>query len=121
MISPANTYVCLTEGGPGCADDEPDKYYPAGTRNYTRVVAHDAYQGAALAEFMQGQGTTKLYILNDKEAYGLGVATNTRDAAEHLGIEVVGFEAWDPKASNYEALMNKIKALRARTACSSAA
>jgi branched-chain amino acid transport system substrate-binding protein len=109
MVSPANTYVCLTEGGPGCADDEPDKYYPAGTRNYARVVAHDAYQGAALAEFMQAQGTTKLYILNDKEAYGLGVATNTQNAAEHLGIEVVGFDAWDPKASNYEALMNKVK------------
>ena len=109
MISPANTYVCLTEGGPGCADDEPDKYYPAGTRNYVRVVAHDAYQGAALAQFMQEQGTTKLYILNDKEAYGLGVATNVRGAAEHLGIEVLGFEAWDPRASNYEALMNKIK------------
>jgi branched-chain amino acid transport system substrate-binding protein len=109
MISPANTYVCLTEGGPGCADDEPDKYYPAGTRNYVRVVAHDAYQGAALAEFMQEQGTTKLYILNDKEAYGLGVAENVRGAAEHLGIEVVGFDAWDPRASNYEALMNKIK------------
>ena len=108
MISPANTYVCLTEGGPGCADDEPDKYYPAGTRNYVRVVAHDAFQGAALAEFMQAQGTTSLYVLNDKEAYGLGVATNTRNAAEHLGIEVVGFEAWDPKASNYEALMRKI-------------
>jgi branched-chain amino acid transport system substrate-binding protein len=99
--------VCLTEGGPGCADDEPDKYYPTGQRNYTRVVASDAYQGAALAEFMQAQGTTKLYILNDKEAYGLGVATNVRNAAEHLGIEVVGFDAWDPKASNYEALMRK--------------
>jgi branched-chain amino acid transport system substrate-binding protein len=110
MVSPANTYVCLTEGGPGCADDEPDKYYPAGTRNYARVVAHDAFQGAAMAEFMQAEGTKKLYILNDKEAYGLGVATNTRGAAENLGIEIVGFEAWDPKASNYEALMNQIKA-----------
>ena len=29
MISPANTYVCLTEGGPGCDATEPDKYYPA--------------------------------------------------------------------------------------------
>ena len=109
MVSPANTYVCLTEGGPGCADDEPDRYYPSGTRNYVRVVAHDAYQGAALAQFMQEQGTTKLYILNDKEAYGLGVATNVRGAAEHLGIEVLGFDAWDPRATNYEALMNKIK------------
>jgi branched-chain amino acid transport system substrate-binding protein len=109
MISPANTYVCLTEGGPGCANDEPDKYYPSGQRNYVRVVAHDAFQGAALAEFMQKEGTSKLYILNDKEAYGLGVATNVRKAAEHLGIEIVGFEAWDPKASNYEALMRKVK------------
>ena len=31
MISPANTYVCLTEGGPGCDATEPDKYYPSGT------------------------------------------------------------------------------------------
>jgi branched-chain amino acid transport system substrate-binding protein len=110
LVSPANTYVCLTEGGPGCADDEPDRYYPTGVRNYVRVVAHDAYQGAALAQFMQDQGTTKLYILNDREAYGLGVATNVQNAAQHLGIEVVGFEAWDPRASNYEALMNKVKA-----------
>jgi branched-chain amino acid transport system substrate-binding protein len=109
MLSPANTYVCLTEGGPGCADDEPDKYYPSGTRNYARVVANDAYQGAAVAEFAQKQGTKKLFILNDREAYGLGVATNVQGAAEFLGIEVVGFEAWDPKASNYEALMNKVK------------
>ena len=108
MLSPANTYVCLTEGGPGCADDEPDKYSPTGARNYARVVAHDAYQGAALAEFMQEQGTTSLFILNDREAYGLGVATNVRNAAEHLGIEVVGFEAWDPRASNYEALMRSV-------------
>ena len=119
MVSPANTYVCLTEGGPGCADDEPDRYYPTGQRNYVRVVAHDAYQGAAQAQFMQEQGTTKLYILNDKEAYGLGVATNVRGAAEHLGIEVLGFEAWDPRSSNYEALMNKIKNT-GRTASSSA-
>jgi branched-chain amino acid transport system substrate-binding protein len=108
MVSPANTFVCLTEGGPGCEDTEPDKYYPTGNRNYVRVVPHDAYQGAALAEFMQTQGVESLYILNDKEAYGLGVATNTRNAAEHLGIEIAGFEAWDPQAASYEGLMRKI-------------
>jgi branched-chain amino acid transport system substrate-binding protein len=108
MVSPANTYVCLTEGGPGCDSTEPDKYYPAGTRNYARVVAHDAYQGAAMAEFAQSQGIKNVYILNDKEAYGLGVATNFRNAAENLGIKVAGFEAWDPKASSYEGLFRKI-------------
>jgi len=108
MMSPANTYVCLTEGGPGCDATEPDKYYPSGSRNYARVVAHDAYQGAAIAEFAQEQGVTSMYILNDKEAYGLGVATNVRNALEAVGIEVAGFEAWDPKASSYEALFRKI-------------
>jgi branched-chain amino acid transport system substrate-binding protein len=108
MISPANTYVCLTEGGPGCDGTEPDKYYPTGSRNYTRVVAHDAYQGAAIAEFAQEQGVKSMYILNDKEAYGLGVATNVRNALEAVGIKVAGFEAWDPKASSYEALFRKI-------------
>jgi branched-chain amino acid transport system substrate-binding protein len=109
MMSPANTYVCLTEGGPGCDGTEPDKYYPSGSRNYARVVANDAYQGAAVAEFAKAQGVKNVYILNDKEAYGLGVATNFRNAAENVGIKVAGFAAWDPKASSYEALFNKIK------------
>jgi branched-chain amino acid transport system substrate-binding protein len=109
LLSPANTYVCLTEGGPGCADDEPDKYYPTGQRNYARVVAHDAYQGAAQAEFAVEQGIQSCYILNDREAYGLGVATNFRNAAENVGIEIAGFEAWDPQASSYESLMRKVQ------------
>ena len=109
MISPANTFVCLTAAAPACEASEPDKYYPSGTRNYARVVANDAYQGAAVAEFAQSQDVKNIYVLNDKESYGLGVATNFRDAAESLGIGIAGFEAWDPKASSYEALMNKIK------------
>jgi branched-chain amino acid transport system substrate-binding protein len=109
LVSPANTYVCLTEGGPGCEKTEPDKYYPSGTRNYARVVAHDAYQGAAMAEFAKQEGVKSVYILNDKEAYGLGVATNFRNAAEHLGIKIAGFSAWDPKQSSYEALFTQIK------------
>ena len=110
MMSPANTYPCLTVNLPGaCESTEPDKYYPAGTRNYARVAPADDYQGAFVAEFAQKQGTKKVYILNDKEAYGLGVATTFRKAAESLGIEIAGFEAWDPKASSYEAQMKKIQ------------
>jgi branched-chain amino acid transport system substrate-binding protein len=109
MMSPANTYVCLTAAAPSCDSTEPDKYYPSGSRNYVRVVANDAYQGAAVAEFAQGQGIKNVYILNDKEAYGLGVATNFRDAAESLGIKIAGFEAWDPKATSYTSLFDKVK------------
>jgi len=110
MVSPANTYPCLTVNLPGgCDSTEPDKYYPSGTRNYIRVVAHDAYQGAAAAEFMQSLGVKSVYILNDKEAYGLGIATTTRKASEFLGIKVAGFEAWDLKATSYTSQMQKIK------------
>jgi branched-chain amino acid transport system substrate-binding protein len=72
------------------------------------VVAHDAYQGAAVAEFAKSEGVKSVFILNDKEAYGLGVATNFRNAAESLGIKIAGFAAWDPKQSSYEALFRQI-------------
>ncbi len=110
MVSPANTYVGLTHGGPGTAPGEPGKYYPTGKRNYARVVAADDYQGAADALLAKSLGIKKVFILNDKEAYGLGVATNFRNAAKKLGITVAGFTAWDGKASSYEALAVKIQA-----------
>jgi branched-chain amino acid transport system substrate-binding protein len=109
MVSPANTYVGLTHPGPGTAAGEPGKYYPTRKRNYARVVAADDYQGAADAVLAKSLGVKKVFILNDKEAYGLGVATNFRNAAVKLGIKVVGFTAWDGKASSYEALAVKVK------------
>jgi branched-chain amino acid transport system substrate-binding protein len=110
MVSPANTYVGLTHGGPGTAAGEPGKYYPTGKRNYARVVAADDYQGAADALLAKSLGVKKVFILNDKEAYGLGVATNFKNAAKKLGITIAGFTAWDGKASSYEALAVKIHA-----------
>ena len=109
MISPANTYVGLTHSGPGTAAGEPDKYYPSGKRNYIRIVAADDFQGAADAQLAQQLGLKKIYILNDKEAYGQGVATNFRNAATQLGIGVAGFTAWNGKASSYTGLATKIK------------
>ena len=110
MVSPANTYVGLTHPGPGTVAGEPGKYYPTGKRNYARVVAADDYQGAADALLAKSLGVKKVFILNDKEAYGLGVATNFKNAAKKLGITIAGFTAWDGKASSYEALAVKIQA-----------
>jgi branched-chain amino acid transport system substrate-binding protein len=73
-------------------------------------VANDAYQGAADAEFAQSEGVKSVYILNDKEAYGLGVAKNFRGGAEAEGIKVLGFGAFDPKQPNFRALFTRIKA-----------
>jgi branched-chain amino acid transport system substrate-binding protein len=111
MISPANTYVGLTHAGPGTAAGEPDKYYPTGTRNYIRIVAADDYQGAADALLTKQLGLKSVYILNDKEAYGLGVATDFKNSLVNpsVGVKVAGFAAWNGKASSYTGLATKIK------------
>ncbi len=52
-----------------------------------------------------------VYILNDKQAYGLGVATYFKDAAQKLGIKIAGFAAYNTKTgTNYQALMQQIGA-----------
>ena len=109
MISPANTYVGLTHSGPGTAAGEPDKYYPTGKRNYIRIVAADDFQGAADATLAKQLGLKKVFILNDKEAYGQGVATDFKNSLTKLGVTVAGFSAWNGKASSYEGIATKIK------------
>jgi branched-chain amino acid transport system substrate-binding protein len=107
MVSPANTNVGLTKKwDPG----EPNKYYPTGTRNYARVVATDDIQGPADALWTKSLGIKKVFVLNDKQTYGFGVASTYRSAAKKLGLQVVGFQGWDAKQSSYEALANSIKA-----------
>jgi branched-chain amino acid transport system substrate-binding protein len=108
MISPANTYTGLTKPTPD--PSEPEKYYPTGERNYARVIVTDVQQGQAGASFLADEGFETVYILDDKETYGKGVADEFQTAAEDLGIEVLGREGIDGSASNYRSLMNKIAA-----------
>ena len=110
MVSPANTYPGLTEGGPGTESGEPDNYYPTGTRNYARVVWNDQFQGAANATFAKELGLTKIFVVNDSETYGQGIANLFVKYAEKLGITILGNQKWDKKASSYESLASRIKA-----------
>ena len=110
MVSPSNTYPGLTEGGPGTEAGEPDNYYPTGKRNYARVVWNDQYQGAANALYAQELKLKNIFVLNDSETYGLGIATLFSDAAKELGINIVANQKWDKKASSYESLASRIKA-----------
>jgi branched-chain amino acid transport system substrate-binding protein len=108
MISPANTYPGLTKPGKGTAD-EPQKYYPTGVRNYARVVTADDVQGKVDANFMSNQlGVKSVYILDDQQLYGKGVADVFEATAKSLGMNVLGHEGIDTKASDYKALMTKI-------------
>jgi len=111
MVSPANTYAGLTHQAPGTESGEPDKYFPNGERNYVRVVASDDNQGKVASKYMKEKlGATKVFILDDKELYGKGVADAFEGFAPDNGLEVVGHEGWNPQDPNYKALMTKIKA-----------
>jgi len=108
MISPANTYAGLTKPGKG-ETGEPDKYYPTGVRNYARVVTADDVQGKVDANFMSSKlGVKTVYILDDQQLYGKGVADVFEATAKSLGMTVLGHEGIDTKAADYKALMTKI-------------
>lgn len=108
MVSPANTYPGLTKPGKGVAN-EPNVYYPSGKRNYARVVPADDLQGVAAANWAKSLGVKKVYILHDQELYGKGLADIFEASAKKQGIEVLGNDGIDSKASDYKAVMNGIK------------
>jgi branched-chain amino acid transport system substrate-binding protein len=110
MVSPSNTYPGLTEGGPGTESGEPNNYYPTGTRNYVRVVWNDQFQGAANALYAKELGLKKVFVLNDSETYGQGIANLFVQYAEKQGITILGNQKWDKKASSYESIASRIKA-----------
>ena len=108
QISPSNTYVGLTRSE-GADKGEPDKYYPSGKRTYGRVVPADHIQAAAQVAFQKDQGCTKVYILNDKEVYGKGIADAVQKDGTAQGLQILGNDGIDTKAANFRSLATKIK------------
>jgi branched-chain amino acid transport system substrate-binding protein len=112
MISPANTHSGLTHSGPDSGEGEPDIYYPTGVRNYVRVTGAGDVDGAAGAVLADELGLRRVYVL--RSTGGIGEATTlpfTR-AARRLGLRVVGSGLWDPEASSYRSLANRVAATR---------
>src|SRR5205823_5383756 len=96
---------------------EPWIYYPLGVRNYFRVVPADDLQGAAAAAFAGERQFKSVYVLDDTELYGHGVAVIFAQSAHDLGLEVVspngGPESIDVRANDYTELARKIIATNA--------
>lgn len=108
MISPANTAPELTKKG---FDDATlnSLYDPSKPRNYFRVVTADDVQGAAAANWATELGFKKVYILNDQEVYGKGVASVFEKQFKSNGGTVLANEGIDSKQPEFKALMNKVK------------
>ena len=108
MISPANTGVGLTKP---FDTGEPDKYYPNGCkRNYARVIPNDLLQGNAGALWASQLGAKNVYILDDTEVYGKGIADVFNSKAADYGLTILGRDGIDGKATDYKALAEKVKA-----------
>jgi branched-chain amino acid transport system substrate-binding protein len=115
QISPANTAIGLTRGGPGTAPGEPDKYYPTGRRQYFRLTPNDRVQGAALAAAMRHRGCRRVAVLTDGDLYGTGIGASTQRTASRLGLRVVFTAKIRQRRKSYARLAARVR--RAGAGC----
>ena len=76
-------------------------------------MANDVQQGKSLGEFAVKQGVKTVAIVDDRTAYGQGLADEFRKAAEASGIKVVASEYTTDKATDFKAILTKIKSTKA--------
>jgi branched-chain amino acid transport system substrate-binding protein len=115
MFSPANSYPGLTKAVDGVtAPGEPDSYYPNKYRSYARDINTDDAQGAASSEWAFSLGFKKAYVVDDGQTYGSGIGRAWAKHFAKIGGTVVSpngqSESYDPKATDYQALAQKIAA-----------
>ena len=91
-VSPANTNPKVTDRG-----------YP----EVSRIVGRDDVQGVVGADFAASKGIKSVYVLNDKTAYGQGIAEFFQKEALAKGMKVVGFDGTEEKA-NFDAILTPI-------------
>jgi branched-chain amino acid transport system substrate-binding protein len=108
QVTVANTYPGLTK--PGNAPGEPGIYRPTGTVNYFRAHPADDIQGAAAAKWAQCLGFKRVFILDDRQLYGKGIADVFEKTAQGLGVRVVGHEGVESVDIDFRALLTKVKA-----------
>ena len=88
------------------------KYTQQGFKTAFRVMANDVQQGKALGEFAAKQGVKTVAIVDDRTAYGQGLADEFKKAAAAAGIKVVATEYTNDKATDFKAILTKIKSTK---------
>ena len=89
------------------------KYTQQGFKTAFRVMANDIQQGKILGEFAAKQGVKTVAIIDDRTAYGQGLADEFKKAAEAAGLKVVATEYTNDKATDFKAILTKIKSTKA--------
>ena len=85
-------------------------YTKQGFKTTYRVVATDAQQGPALANYAAKTLHAKtVAIVDDATAYGNGLADEFEKTSKADGVNVVAREATNDKATDFKAILTKIK------------
>lgn len=86
------------------------KYTQQGYKGAFRVMANDVQQGKVLGEFaVKDMNAKKIAIIDDRTAYGQGLADEFEKAAKAAGATIVVHEFTNDKASDFTAILTKIK------------
>ena len=88
-------------------------YTQQGFKTTYRVVATDAQQGPALADYAtKALGAKRIAIVDDATAYGKGLADEFAKTVEASGAKIVAREATNDRATDFRAILTKIKSVQ---------
>ncbi len=86
------------------------KYTEQGFKTAFRVVANDNQQGKVVGEYIAKELNSKaLAIIDDRTAYGQGVADVVEKSARAAGTKVVAREFTTDKSTDFKAILTRIK------------
>lgn len=113
LISPANTNDCLTQETPaaecGGANSKISTYRPTGKVTYFRIATMDQYQGGSMADFgYKTKSYHKVYIVDDAETYGVGLANAFETEWKKLGGTVLGHKSEPASTTSYVGILTDI-------------
>lgn len=89
------------------------KYTQQGYKGAFRVMANDTQQGSVLGTFaVQEMGAKQVAIIDDRTAYGQGLADEFEKAVLAAGGKVIVREYTNDKASDFTAILTRIKGMK---------
>ncbi len=88
-------------------------YTNSGFKTTFRVMANDAQQGKALGTFAtQTLGVKKIAVIDDRTAYGEGLAREFIKAAQAGGAQIIAHEYTTDRAVDFTAVLTSLKGKR---------
>lgn len=89
-------------------------YTAQGYKTAFRVMANDAQQGHVLGGFaVRNLGAKRIAVIDDRTAYGQGLADEFIKAAQQAGAQIVAHEYTNDKAVDFTALLTSVKGKQA--------